>query len=68
MFFCLHESKSGGPVNGIDMTPAMIKRSRANAESASHTIVEFHLATIDAPPLPDLPVESCLQLLQSDLE
>src|SRR5690606_8467354 len=36
---------------GIDMTPEMIDRARRN--SAGITNVAFHLATIDALPLPD---------------
>ena len=39
---------------GIDMTPEMIARARANAESAGYTNVEFHHSTIDKIPLPDL--------------
>jgi arsenite methyltransferase len=46
-----------GRAIGIDMTPAMIERARVNAESGGYSNVEFHLATIDALPLPDSSVD-----------
>lgn len=46
-----------GKAIGIDMTPAMIERARANAEAGGYTNVEFHQATIDAIPLPDASVD-----------
>jgi arsenite methyltransferase len=42
-----------GRAIGIDMTPEMIERARANAAAAGYTNVEFHLANIDRLPLPD---------------
>ncbi len=42
-----------GRAIGIDMTPEMIERARANAAAGGYTNVEFHLATIDRLPLPD---------------
>jgi SAM-dependent methyltransferase len=42
-----------GKAVGIDMTPEMIERARANAARAGVTNVEFHLATIDRLPLAD---------------
>ena len=53
-------SKMVGPTGraiGIDMTPAMIDRARANAASGGYTNVEFHLSTIDQIPLPDASVD-----------
>jgi SAM-dependent methyltransferase len=42
-----------GKAVGIDMTPEMIERARANAARAGVTNVELRLATIDRLPLPD---------------
>jgi arsenite methyltransferase len=42
-----------GRAIGIDMTPAMIERARANAAAGGYTNVEFHLANIDQLPLAD---------------
>jgi arsenite methyltransferase len=53
-------SKQVGPQGraiGIDMTPAMIERARANAKAGGYTNVDFHLSTIDKIPLPDASVD-----------
>lgn len=53
-------AKKVGPTGkaiGIDMTPAMIERARANAESGGYSNVEFYLSTIDKIPLPDASVD-----------
>ncbi len=53
-------SKMVGPEGraiGVDMTPAMIERARANAASGGYTNVEFFLSTIDRIPLPDASVD-----------
>ena len=49
-------AKKVGPTGkaiGIDMTPEMLDRARANAERQGLANVEFHEATIDKLPLPD---------------
>jgi SAM-dependent methyltransferase len=46
-----------GRAIGIDMTPAMIERARANAEAGGYTNVEFYQSTIDDIPLPDASVD-----------
>lgn len=46
-----------GKAIGIDMTPEMIERARANAKVGGYTNVEFHLATIDKLPLADASVD-----------
>ena len=40
-----------GKVIGLDMTPEMIQRARANAERAKLANVEFRLGDIESPPL-----------------
>lgn len=53
-------SKMIGPEGraiGIDMTPAMIERARANATAGGYTNVEFYQSTIDCIPLPDASVD-----------
>src|SRR5262249_12921403 len=46
-----------GKAIGIDMTPEMIERARANAAKQGVKNVEFHLAHIDSLPLPDASVD-----------
>jgi SAM-dependent methyltransferase len=46
-----------GRAIGIDMTPAMIERARANAASGGYSNVDFYLSTIDQIPLPDASVD-----------
>jgi SAM-dependent methyltransferase len=46
-----------GRAIGIDMTPAMIDRARANAVTGGYQNVEFCLSTIDRIPLPDASVD-----------
>jgi arsenite methyltransferase len=46
-----------GRAIGIDMTPAMIERARANAEAGRYTNVEFYESTIDRIALPDASVD-----------
>lgn len=63
-----------GRAIGIDMTPAMIERARANAAAGvngqPYTNVEFRLARMDALPLPDASVDcvisNCVINLASD--
>jgi arsenite methyltransferase len=53
-------SKMVGPEGraiGIDMTTAMIERSRKNAQQGGYTNVEFYQSTIDQIPLPDASVD-----------
>jgi arsenite methyltransferase len=53
-------SKMVGPEGraiGIDMTTAMIERSRENAQQGGYTNVDFYQATIDQIPLPDASVD-----------
>jgi SAM-dependent methyltransferase len=53
-------AKMVGPAGraiGIDMTPAMIERARANAKGGGYTNVDFYQSTIDTIPLPDASVD-----------
>ncbi len=53
-------SKQVGPTGkaiGIDMTPSMIERAKANADKGGYTNVEFFLAPIDSLPIPDASVD-----------
>ncbi len=53
-------AKKVGPTGkaiGIDMTPEMIERAKANARKQGFSNVEFHLSTIDRLPLPDNSVD-----------
>lgn len=53
-------SKMVGPEGraiGIDMTPAMIERARANALAGGYSNVVFYQSTIDQIPLPDASVD-----------
>lgn len=49
-------AKAVGPTGraiGVDMTPAMVERARANARQAGFTNVEFRLGEIEAMPVAD---------------
>jgi arsenite methyltransferase len=48
---------SEGKAIGVDMTPEMIERARANAQGGGYTNVEFYLGTIDHLPLADASVD-----------
>ena len=53
-------SRMVGPTGraiGIDMTPSMLERARANAVAGGYTNVEFYESTIDRIPLPDASVD-----------
>jgi len=53
VFIARHETGEEGKVIGIDMTPAMIKKARENAETLNFKNVEFRLGDIE-----DMPVSS----------
>lgn len=46
-----------GRAIGIDMTPEMLERARANAAAGGYTNVEFYQSMIDDIPLPDASVD-----------
>lgn len=57
VFLAAQQVGPEGRAIGIDMTPEMIARARANAEIAGYTNVEFYHSTIDHIPLPDSSVD-----------
>jgi len=57
VFLAAKKVGPAGKAIGIDMTPEMIDRARANAQSGGYTNVEFYLSTIDKLPLPDASVD-----------
>jgi arsenite methyltransferase len=46
-----------GRVIGVDMTPAMVERARANTEKANYTNTEFRLGEIEKLPVEDASVD-----------
>ena len=57
---CFLASKEVGPagkVIGVDMTPEMVARARANAAKGGYTNVEFRLGEIEALPVADATVD-----------
>lgn len=52
-FVARHETGAEGKVIGIDFTPAMIKKARANAEKLGYNNVEFREGDIDDMPISD---------------
>ncbi len=57
VFLSFRQVGPTGKAIGIDMTPSMIERAKANAEKGGYSNVEFHLAQIDRLPLPDASVD-----------
>jgi ubiquinone/menaquinone biosynthesis C-methylase UbiE len=52
-FLAAREVGETGTVIGVDMTPEMISRARANAEKGGYSNVEFRLGEIEALPVAD---------------
>jgi len=52
-FLAAHEVGETGHVIGIDMTPTMLSKARANAEKGSFSQVEFRLGEIEHLPVAD---------------
>lgn len=56
-FLAAQELKETGHVIGIDMTPAMLSKARANAEKGKYKNVEFRLGEIEHLPVADSTVD-----------
>ncbi|TVR74511.1 MAG: methyltransferase domain-containing protein [Spirochaetaceae bacterium] len=56
-FLAARRVGAGGRVIGLDMTPQMLERARANAERGGYTNVEFIQGYIESIPLPDSSVD-----------
>jgi arsenite methyltransferase len=52
-FLAARETGPGGRVVGVDMTPAMLAKARANATRGGYTNVEFRLGEIEHLPVAD---------------
>ena len=69
-FVARAETGSSGRVIGIDMTPAMVDKAKANAAKLGFENVEFHLAEIEKMPLEnntaDVVVSNCVLNLVPD--
>ena len=63
-FVARHETGETGKVIGIDFTPAMIERSRANAELRGYNNIEFRQGDIESMPITsnvaDVIVSNCV--------
>lgn len=74
-FDCLLAARAvgaGGKVIGVDMTPAMLTKARANATSAGATNVDFRLGEIERLPVRDgevdVVISNCVVNLSPDKE
>jgi arsenite methyltransferase len=56
-FLAAREVGTGGRVIGVDMTPAMIEKARANAAKGDYPQVEFRLGEIEHLPVADASVD-----------
>ena len=59
-FLAAREVGPTGRVIGVDMTPAMLERARANREKAKATNVEFRLGEIENLPVADASVDAII--------
>jgi SAM-dependent methyltransferase len=59
-FLAARQVGPGGRVIGVDMTPDMVSKARANAEKIEAKNVEFRLGEIENLPLPDRSVDAII--------
>lgn len=69
-FLAAHEVTESGRVIGVDMTPAMLSKARANAEKGNYQNVEFRLGEIEHLPIADgvadVIISNCVINLSAD--
>jgi arsenite methyltransferase len=69
-FLASRQVGASGAVIGVDMTPEMLERARANATSGGYTNVEFRLGEIEALPVADSTIDviisNCVLNLSTD--
>lgn len=69
-FLAAHEVGNDGRVIGVDMTPDMLSKARANADKGNYRNVEFRLGEIEYLPIADdtadVIVSNCVINLSSD--
>jgi SAM-dependent methyltransferase len=69
-FLAARQLAGTGRVIGVDMTPAMVSKARANAARSGHTNVEFRLGEIEQLPVADgtvdLIISNCVINLSPD--
>ena len=69
-FLAAQQVGAAGKVIGVDMTPEMVERARANAVAAGYDNVEFRLGEIEALPVADSSVDvvisNCVLNLSTD--
>jgi SAM-dependent methyltransferase len=58
VFLAAREVGPSGHVIGVDMTPQMLERARANAKKAGHANVEFREGRLEALPVADASVDA----------
>jgi SAM-dependent methyltransferase len=56
-FLAVQEVGESGKVIGVDMTPKMVSKARANAEKAGYTNVDFRLGEIENLPVADAVID-----------
>ena len=56
-FLAANQLSGSGQVIGVDMTPTMVSKARANAEKGGYENVEFRLGEIEYLPVPDAVVD-----------
>ena len=59
-FLAAAETGENGHVIGVDMTPVMISKARANAEKGQYTQVEFRLGEIEYLPVADNTIDAII--------